>query len=106
MDNIDLEEAPSIPKTILNRVTLKVGLPLLALETYLELNNLFKRTMNELLFNHMLLTMPELKIENIKKKEKRKKTEYKPKNRVIKLSKDNKIFKLVLKSMKSKIEEI
>lgn len=62
--------------------------------------------MNELLFNHMLLTMPELKIENIKKKEKRKKTEYKPKNRVIKLSKDNKIFKLVLKSMKSKIEEI
>ena len=29
---------------------------------------------------------------------------FKPKNRVIKLMKDNKMFKLVLKSMKSKIE--
>jgi hypothetical protein len=62
--------------------------------------------MNELLFQHTLLNSPELVIENIKRRETTKPASYRPKKRVIKLTKDNKVYKLVLKSMKNKIEDI
>ena len=62
VDNIDIEDAPSIPKYVLNSITNMIGVQFLDLEPYLEINNLFKRTMNEILFNNALLNDPSLKI--------------------------------------------
>ncbi len=62
--------------------------------------------MNELLFTHTILSDPSLRPDQIHLREKRKVNEFKPKSKVITLLKDGKKFKLTLKSLKTKIEEI
>jgi len=62
--------------------------------------------MNEILFTNTLQNDPHLVEHSIEKMEIKKAASFKPKNRVIKLMKDNKMFKLVLKSIKSKIEDL
>ncbi len=54
----------------------------------------------------MVLNDQSLVVEKISLREKRKLYEHKPKNKVITLFKDGKKFKLTLKSLKTKIEEI
>ena len=106
LDNMDLEEAPSIPKYLLNNVTAMIGLPFLDLSLFLELNNHFKRTMNEILFSHLTLNDPSLPLLSCNRATVKKQIQYKPKNRVMKLVRDSKVYKLVLKSMSSKIIDI
>lgn len=103
IDNMDLEEAQEMPKYVLNSITRLIGLEFLHREGFMEVSMHFKRTMNELLFAHTVLSDPSIAVEQIAVRERRKINHFKPKNRTMTLMKDGKKFKLTLKSLKAKI---
>ncbi len=54
VDNIDSQGAPEIPKELLLNITKKMNIKFMDLENFRELNNFFRRTMNEILFRNTL----------------------------------------------------